>query len=252
MEIKIEFENDDILIVGKPAGIPVYSTKKTISEDSVLTWFLQNHPASKTVGDADRPGIVHRLDKQTSGLLALAKTPAGYEFLKDQFLTRKISKEYLALVFGKIEKHGVIDKPLVKIGHLGSSRVRVGAEGRKSVTEYWPLGFYTLKPSPLKGEGGPGTPGGERAVDFFTLVRVKLHTGRTHQIRVHFSSEGHPVMGDDLYGKPDSQKLAEILPRQFLHAAKLEFQLPDKTWIEVQSELPDDLKKVLLSLKIVN
>ena len=162
------------------------------------------------------------------------------------------------------------------------------AELRESLEEAEP-GFYKLRsssPSPLPSREGKNLeisspPVGEDAgegvdpvrdrpakgaasaasgqlisngVDRFTLVRVKLHTGRTHQIRVHFSSIGHPVMGDDLYGKPESQKLKTILSRQFLHASKLEFQLPDGTWLEVQSELPDDLKKVLeiLSTKSEN
>ena len=162
-------------------------------------------------------------------------------------------------MYGKIEKHGVIDKPLVKIGHQGSSRVRVADEGRKSVTEYWPLKHYFFPPLPTpphQGEGikkeflPPGGGGEVGGIDFFTLVRVKLHTGRTHQIRVHFSSEGHPVMGDDLYGKPASQKLAGILPRQFLHATKLELKLVDGTWLGIESDLPEDLKKVLDQLKI--
>ena len=216
MEIKIEYENDDIVVINKPAGLAVQ--------------------------DISTGTPAHRLDKQTSGLLALGKNEKGLDFLRALFKSRSISKEYQALVYGLIEKHGVIDKPLVKIGHEGSSRVRVGPEGRASKTEYWPLALYTLKPSPLGGEG---------AIDYFTLLRVKLHTGRTHQIRVHFLSEKHPVMGDDLYGKPNSQKLADILSRQFLHAAKLEFKLPDGTWLEIECELPEDLKSVLAKLEKV-
>ena len=230
----IEYENEDFLIINKPAGLPVYSTRVQTKEDSVLAWFLEKYPEAKTVGDPERPGIVHRLDKQTSGLLALAKTAAGFEFLIDLFHSRNISKEYQALVYGRIEKHGVIDKPLSKIGHEGQSRVRVDEKGRVSKTEYWPIAHYRF------------------GVDEFTLIRVKLHSGRTHQIRVHMASEKHPVMGDDLYGKPESQKLSAVLGRQFLHAAKLELQLPDKTWLEIESELSEDLKEVLTKLEIVN
>ena len=281
--------------------MPVYSTRVQTKEDSVLTWFLEKYPEAKTVGDPDRPGIVHRLDKQTSGLLILAKTAAGFEFLKDLFHSRNISKEYQALVYGRIEKHGMIDKPLSKIGHEGQSRVRVDKKGRASKTEYWPLKYFTLpqplpsqptreasagtaregNSSPLPGspesvlafgvglrgedKGGgvdpvrnspPQRPSGRASagaisngVDEFTLVRVKLHSGRTHQIRVHMTSEKHSVMGDDLYGKPESQKLSAILGRQFLHASKLEFKLPDGTWIEISSDLPEDLKKVLMNLE---
>ena len=230
----IEYENEDILVVNKPAGMPVYSTKVKTKEESVLTWFLQNYPESSNVGDPERSGIVHRLDKQTSGLLALAKTPGGFEFLKNLFLSREIHKEYVTLVYGRVEKHGVIDRPLAKIGHLGSSRVKVDEKGKPAKTEYWPLSHH------------------QSGLDQFTLLRVKLHTGRTHQIRVHFLSTKHPVMGDDLYGKPDSQKLSNILQRQFLHAAKLELKLPDGTWLEIEAPLPDDLKKVLEQLEISN
>ena len=295
MKMIIEYENEDFVIVSKPAGLPVYSTKKHEAEESVISQLLEKYPQIRGVGplrrdegeasDPERPGVVHRLDKQTSGLLAVAKSQTGFDYLRDLFKSRNISKEYVALVFGELKPHGVIDKPLTKIGHRGQSRVRADAEGKPSVTEYWGLQTFTL-PSPLPSREGKNLeisspPVGEDAgegvdpvrdrpakgaasaasgqlisngVDRFTLVRVKLHTGRTHQIRVHFSSIGHPVMGDDLYGKPESQKLKTILSRQFLHASKLEFQLPDGTWLEVQSELPDDLKKVLeiLSTKSEN
>ncbi len=232
MKIQIEYENSDIIIINKPAGLAV---------QDITRWT----PA-------------HRLDKQTSGLLALAKNETGLEFLRGLFKSRNITKEYLALVYGRIEKHGVIDKPLVKIGHEGSSRVRVDKAGRSSMTEYWPLAHYKLgvdpvRNSPPQGRSRRASAGAiSNGIDEFTLVRVRLHTGRTHQIRVHMLSEKHPVMGDDLYGKPQSQKLSEILPRQFLHAAKLELQLPDKTWLEIESALPEDLQTVLKYLSSKN
>jgi 23S rRNA pseudouridine1911/1915/1917 synthase len=234
MAIAIEYENDDILVINKPAGLPVYSTKKNSDEESVLKWFLAQYPAAKTVGEFGRPGVVHRLDKQTSGLLVLAKTQAGYDFLGKLFRSREISKEYIALVYGKISKHGIIDNPLTKIGQEGRSKVRADKQGKAAVTEYWTEKHY------------------QYGLDYYTLIKVRLHTGRTHQIRVHLADVRHPVMGDSLYGKPESQKLSEILSRQFLHALKIEFKLPDGTWLEVEAELPDDLQKVLQALKIVN
>lgn len=223
----IEYENSDLVIVNKPAGVPVYSTKKHEDEESVLSWVLKKYPQIKDVGDKDRPGIVHRLDKQTSGLLIIAKTAKGFDYLKSLFTKREIIKEYLALVYGELPKHGIIDQPLSKIGFKGSSRVSVDEKGKTSVTEYWARGYYS------------------NGVDRFTFLRVKLHTGRTHQIRVHFASIKHPVMGDNLYGKPNSLKLREILARQFLHASRLEFRLLDGTWLEVETELPKDLDQVL-------
>ena len=231
MRIEIEYENEDFLVVNKPAGMPVYSTKKNAGEESVLKWFLGKYPEAKSVGDPERPGIIHRLDKQTSGLLFLTKTNTGLEYLGKLFRSRDINKEYLALVHGEVSKYGIIDKPLAKIGHEGQSRVRVDEQGKTATTEYWPEGHY------------------KHGVDSYTLLRVKLHTGRTHQIRVHLASIGHPVMGDNLYGKPKSQALKEVLPRQFLHASRLEFKLMDGTWLEVTSELPEDLKKIFTYLK---
>ena len=234
MDPTIEYENEDIVVVNKPAGIPVYSTRIHTTEESVLTWFHKYYPAASKIGSGDRPGIVHRLDRQTSGLLALAKTSKGFDFLISQFKDRKISKEYLALVYGETPKHAVIDKALTKIGQEGRSKVRVDEKGKNATTEYFAKKYYQL------------------GVDRYTLLRVKLHTGRTHQIRVHLASEKHPVMGDDLYGKPISQKLEDILHRQFLHASKLEFQLPEGTWLEIESALPEDLEKVLNKLDAIH
>ena len=259
---KIEYENEDLLIIDKPAGLPVYSAPSHEDEDSVLKWALGYCPEIKSVGDPQRPGIVHRLDKQTSGLLVLAKNQKTFEYLKDLFKTRNINKEYTTLVYGQMPKHGVIDKPLTKIGHEGQSRVRVDESGKASVTEYWTLQYCSRplsQPLSSPGERGlsfsapPLTRGGIKGevepLDRFTLLRVKLHTGRTHQIRVHLASEKHPVMGDSLYGKPVSQKLSDILPRQFLHASRLELQLPDETWLEVESKLPKDLEQTLSQLQ---
>ncbi len=257
--IPVEYENPDFVVVNKPAGLPVYSTKKHEQEDSVVSLLLPNYPQLRQVGDPERPGIVHRLDKQTSGLLLVAKTPAGFSYLKSLFAGRKIIKEYLALVYGETPPHGIIDEPLTKIGHEGQSRVRVDVQGKEAVTEYWALENYIRplsQPLPTPGERGvpPQAWGGKKGevadtLDQFTLVRIKLHTGRTHQIRVHLAEIKHPVMGDDLYGKPHSLKLKDILPRQFLHASRLEFRLPDNTWLEVQSQLPKDLETVLSQLQ---
>src|SRR3989344_2096390 len=214
--MKIEYENSDIVIINKPAGLPVYSAKSHVGEESVLSWALERYKEKKKAarpatglsqgrwqaGDPDRPGIVHRLDKQTSGLLVLAKNQGAFDYLKKLFQSRNISKEYQALVYGEMPKHGVIDKPLTKIGHDGQSRVRVDEAGKASVTEYWSLEQYSLTPhlSPPTlgggGEGGFSSPwkkaplsfvpppvgggGGGGGVDEFTLVKVKLHTGRTH------------------------------------------------------------------------
>ena len=152
MKMIIEYENEDFVIVSKPAGLPVYSTKKHEAEESVISQLLEKYPQIRGVGplrrdegeasDPERPGVVHRLDKQTSGLLAVAKTQTGFDYLRDLFKSRNISKEYVALVFGELKPHGVIDKPLTKIGHRGQSRVRVDEAGKAAATEYWVKEVY--------------------------------------------------------------------------------------------------------------
>lgn len=226
IRLKVRYESQDLLILEKPAGVSVFPD---IAEN-----LIAQYPQLKKV-DASRAGIVHRLDKDTSGLLLAAKNNKTYEYLKKLFRSRAISKGYLALVSGRVERSGVVDRPLTKIGFRGQSRVRVSAQGgRQARTEYRLIKSY------------------EYGLDQYSLLQVKLHTGRTHQIRVHLASIGHPVMGDKLYGKPHSQKLKDILPRQFLHASRLEFQLPDGTWIDVESELPEDLQEVVKKLERKN
>lgn len=232
--IEVKYEDDDLLIVEKPAGLPVYSTSRR-NQSALINVLLSRYPELKKVGQPERPGIVHRLDKQTSGLIIVARTVEAYEYLKNLFAQRKIEKEYQALVFGKAKAKGRIEKHLTKIGQQGRSKVRVDKAGKSALTEYVLIDLYQ-DPNRL---------------DFYSLVKVKLHTGRTHQIRVHFASLARPVMGDTLYGKPDSQKLKQILPRQFLHASRLGLKLLNGTWLDVESKLPEDLTKVLKYLKYV-
>jgi 23S rRNA pseudouridine1911/1915/1917 synthase len=175
---------------------------------------------------------VHRLDKDTSGVMLVATAQDMYEYLKDAFGQRRIKKEYVALIAGRMEvPHGFFDQP------IGRSRadfrkysIKNMVEAKPSLTEYKVL-EHLKDPESL---------------DEYTLVLVKLHTGRTHQIRVHMASIGHPLMGDELYGGK-TVKLTG-LTRQFLHAKKIEVRLPDKTWIEAESELATDLREVLVKL----
>jgi 23S rRNA pseudouridine1911/1915/1917 synthase len=180
--------------------------------------------------DAIRPGIVHRLDKDTSGVMLVAKTQEAFEFLKSAFAERRVKKEYTALVEGHVElPHDTVSTPIGR--HTGDFRKMTTlrpADAKEAVTEYSVVGRYVGK------------------VDEYTLIKVKLHTGRTHQIRVHMASLGHPIAGDTLYGS--SAKL-QGLTRQFLHASKVEVRLMDGTWIEAHADLPDDLQKVLANLE---
>jgi 23S rRNA pseudouridine1911/1915/1917 synthase len=232
IKLKIVFENDDLAVIDKPAGLVVHpgagNPENTLS-NALLTYF----PAIRNVGDAHRPGIVHRLDEDTSGLIVIAKTQATYEFLKKSFQDRTVEKEYLALAHGKPEQlHGFIDLPIAKSPSHRKMKIGDEEDGKAAKTEY----FVVSQSNP-------------DGLDQYTLYRVKLHTGRTHQIRVHMNAIGHPLVGDSTYGVYKQQD-RKLIDRQFLHAYRLKFKLMDGTWLELKSPLPDDLAKVLSQLGI--
>lgn len=231
-KIKTLYDNHELLIIDKPAGLSVHPGAG-VKGDSLSDLLLLKFPEISGAGEAHRPGIVHRLDKDTSGVMLVAKTPEMYEYLKDAFAERKIKKEYIALVQGVPEKpHGSIDVPIGKSkSDFRKYTTMDMLESKPSLTEYRVLEVLDLQ---------------HALVDKTALISVNLHTGRTHQIRVHMKSIGHPLMGDSLYGGKKS-KLSG-LSRQFLHARRIEVQLPNGTWIEAESELADDLRQALKSL----
>jgi len=230
IKLKIIYDSKDLAVIDKPAGLVVHPGAGNM-EDTLSQALLNYFPNIKSVGDPHRPGIVHRLDEDTSGLIVVAKTTQAYEFLKEIFLNRDIEKEYIALVHGRVEKnHDFIDLPIAKAPT--HRKMKIDESGKEAKTEYFVL---------ARSEN-PG-------VDEYTLLRVKLHTGRTHQIRVHMNAIGHPLVGDKTYGKFKKQD-AEIIDRQFLHAFRLKFKLMDQTFIELVSNLPQDLKKVLIRVGI--
>lgn len=241
LPLNVLYDNHGLLIIDKPAGLAVHPGAG-FRGNSLASALLYHFKDIKDVGEEHRPGIVHRLDKDTSGVMLIAKTKAMYEYLKDAFAQRKIKKEYIALVQGRLEKtHGFLDAPIGKSKtDFRKYDTKNIIEPKEALTEYRVL-EYLKDPATL---------------DEFTLVEVKLHTGRTHQIRVHFKSLGHPLAGDTLYGSRTVKP--QGLYRQFLHAKKIEVRLPllpdgnqggpDGTWIEAESQLPDDLKKVLKKL----
>jgi len=238
--IKIVFENKDFLVINKPPGLLVHgvnhrSVHENIHESihkqkTLVDWLIKRYPKIIDVGeDKNRPGIVHRLDKETSGLLIIAKNQKAFDYFKKLFQEHRIKKGYLALVYGEIKnKKGVINKP---IGIVASSIKRSTAakkmkELKEAITEYEVLRSFDYQ--------------GEK----FSLLKVFPKTGRTHQIRVHLASIGHPVVGDKIYGR----KKEKIVSRLFLHAYLLEFNLPDDGILRLESELPDDLKQILEGL----
>jgi len=216
-EIKIIYEDDDVLAINKPAGLLVHG------QDSLVDWLLENYPEIKNVGeDPARPGIVHRLDKDTSGVLLVAKNQRAFEYLKEQFKNRKIKKKYIVLVWGDIKNDkGIIDLPIAKSKkdfRKRTSTGKVAGKIREAITEYKVLKRFSV----------------------YTLIEVSPQTGRTHQIRVHLKAIGHPVVGDKLYGPKEAP-----IDRQFLHANSLEFKLLGGSVIKLEADLPEDLKNFL-------
>jgi 23S rRNA pseudouridine1911/1915/1917 synthase len=208
-------------------------------EGTLVHGLLARFPdlAAMSTGDTvDRPGIVHRLDKGTSGLLVVARTPEARDDLVDQLSRRAVKRDYVALVLGTVESEGgLIDAPLGR-SDIEPSRIRVQAGGREARTR------YTVE---SRFEAPVAT----------TLIRCQLETGRTHQIRVHLSSIGHPVVGDDRYGGRRGPAWApgfdRSLPagRPFLHAAGLGFRHPvSGEALHFSSELPEDLKNFLATI----
>lgn len=228
------YEDKDLLLVDKPAGWLVHGVyhkgEARHNEETLVDWIAKKYPEIKDVGDvpAQRGGIVHRLDRETSGVMVIARTQDSFAYLKKLFQTRDIHKTYRALVWGRVKNDsGVIDKPISIIDGSVKRTVFKGKMSREAVTEYKVLSRYFSDDEPL------------------TLVEVSPKTGRTHQIRVHFSSMGHSVVGDKLYGKKGS---IAGLERQFLHAYKIEFTAPSGKRVTGVSELPFELAQALTGL----
>jgi 23S rRNA pseudouridine1911/1915/1917 synthase len=216
--LHIVYEDDDLLVVDKPAGMTTHPAPGSPAH-TLVNAVLSHLPVLPDSGSPARPGIVHRLDKDTSGLIIIAKTPAALANLAAQFKSRAVKKAYTALVKGKLKPaSGIIDAP---IGRDRAHRQKMGIteSGRPARTEYATLKNY----------------------DGYTLAEARPQTGRTHQIRVHFASIGYPIVGDTTYGSK-----SELVGRHFLHAARLSFNLPstDKR-VEFTSPLPSDLQSVL-------
>lgn len=219
--LKIIYEDQNILVVDKPAGMvvhPACGNKHGTLLNAVLG-YLGN-------SQLDRVGIVHRLDKETSGLIVIAKNEQTLNFLQSQFKARSTVKKYLALVWGKIEnRKGIIDAPVGR-SRANRKKMTVTEKGRAAQTYY-----KVIKVLPTA-EG-----------QFLSLLEVTPKTGRTHQIRVHLKALGYPVVGDKTYGR--NQSLDRKLGRQFLHACCLKFTLPGDQQKEIEIGLPAELRNFL-------
>lgn len=232
MEPQIIYEDENFIAVNKPAGLLVHQASDS-DEKTLVDFLLKKYPEISTVGDDPRirPGIVHRLDKDTSGVILIARTQKYFEYLKNLFQFHQIKKTYLALTYGKIElKEGIIEKPIsFKTGSVKRT-VWKGKDEKSAITEYKVKKYFNL-------EGQD-----------YSLVEALPKTGRTHQIRIHFSSIGHPIVGDKLYGAKKANPSADglfNLNRQFLHAQSLEFTTEDGKRIKIEADLPEELKGFL-------
>ncbi|MDI6717699.1 MAG: RluA family pseudouridine synthase [Patescibacteria group bacterium] len=240
MEPKIIFENENFIAVNKPAGLLIHGVKGVKNSGLTLVdWLLKKCPKIKSVGDNPeiRPGIVHRLDKDTSGVVLIAKNQKYFEYLKNLFQNHKIQKTYIALVSGKLKEHkGIIDKPISLKPGTTKRTVFRGKMTKEAITEYEVLKIFELPQNFSLNSRQPV---------FFSLLKVWPKTGRTHQIRIHLSSIGHPIVGDSLYGHKEN---ALGLKRQFLHAESVEFNVDETNKMKIEAELPKDLKNILKRL----
>lgn len=231
MEIKILYEDNSVVVVDKPSGISVHADGRS-NEKTIADWFLEKYPKSKDVGESlgeiARPGIVHRLDRETSGVLILCKTQEAYAFIKSQFQNHEIEKTYIALVYGDLKKEsGVIDEPIGR--SPADFRRRLAGRGargeiREAITE-----FKKIKNIEADGEK-------------YTLVEVYPKTGRTHQIRVHMKYLSYPIVCDKLYALKNS--CPAIFGRMMLHAKSIEFKNLNGEILKIESTPPKEFENL--------
>ena len=238
--LDILYEDDDLAVINKPAGMMVHAgagaTDDARNRGTLVNALLHHLKSLSGVGGELRPGIVHRLDKETSGLIVVAKNDEAHRKLSAQFASREVKKKYVALVHGWVKKDsGTIDQSISR-DRVRRTRMTTRLEGgRAAVTHYKIVRRLDTK------------------FGKFTLLDIKIDTGRTHQIRVHMAAMGHPVVGDSMYGAPKQARGASAaisLGRNFLHSSHLEFTHPRTAQrIALQSELPEELREFLSKIE---
>ena len=223
IQVPIVYEDEHFVVIDKPSGLVVHPAASQKNR-TMANGLLSLYPEIATVGEPERPGIVHRLDKGTSGLLVAALSNESYLSLIRQLQDRTIERMYTALIIGSLEaEKGIIDAPL---GRDPKNPIRraVVSNGKDARTRYEEIERF-------------------QSTENYTLVKCELETGRTHQIRAHFSAIGHPIAGDSLYG---ASKTSNYLSRPFLHSSSLAFQHPiSGEHLRFTSEIPEDLQKTL-------
>jgi len=222
MPLNILYEDDDLLVVDKPAGLPVHPAPGP-PRHTLVNALLSHFPHLADISDSLRPGIVHRLDKDTSGVMLVAKNSRAQADLVEQFKTHSVTKAYLVLVKGHLTPENGIIEAAIGRDPRNRKRMAVVAGGREASTEYQVVKY----------------------IGDYTFLEVRPQTGRTHQIRVHLAAIGFPVVGDKVYGVK-----SPFLSRQFMHACRLGFSLPSSgEHIEFKSELPADLEQALKDIE---
>lgn len=226
--IEIVAQNTHFLVLFKPAGLVVHAPAARSTVPTLVDWLLNNYAEIASVGAVDRPGIVHRLDKDTSGIMIIPRTNYAHTLFGQMFKDRAISKTYLAVVHGHPPKTGVIDLPIgrdprnpTKMSTFPHSATGRSDTIRTACTNYTVLEYF----------------------ENHSLIEARPVTGRTHQIRVHFAAIGHPLVGDPVYGST-----SQFIKRHALHAHKLAFTFDGQSY-EFSSEVPEDFKALLHSIK---
>lgn len=223
--MRVVYEDDSLCVIDKVSGVVVNDSQT--AKDTIQRWFVNKYNIGGEGEFGQKQGIVHRLDKDTSGVMVMAKTSGAYEFLKQQFMERKVLKKYVTLVHGKLESEGTISVPIER-NPVNKFKFCVGTDLSRMAISDWKV---------------------VKIFKDFTLVEVTPHTGRTHQIRVHMKHLGHPVVSDPIYGGKGFKNDLRLCPRLFLHAKYLEFTHPDSgSRVVYESELPNELAQVLVKL----
>ena len=220
-DIGILYQDDNVLVINKPAGIAMHAKNSNDSNTTIHSIFASQLAKG---GDPLRSGIVHRLDKNTSGVVIMAKTSVALKFLQEQFAARTVYKQYIALVWGHLKHQKARIELPVRRSAKAPNIMMIHPGGKAAVSEYRVINEY----------------------QDYSLLEVDLHTGRTHQIRVQFAHIGHSIVGDEQYGK---RPIPEGLPRQFLHAKKLTITLPGQEKVSsFEAPLPPELESFLEKL----
>lgn len=238
LNIEVIYQDENIIVINKPAGIQVHPDNRE-NENTIVNWLIYKFPEIKNVYESPknlfRPGIVHRLDKDTSGVMVVARNINAFLELKKLFHDHKVEKKYLVIVYGKLnKKSGTIEKPIARANNYKKQAIagrKTKTKIRAAVTHYQVI----------------------KEFDNYSLLEVTPRTGRMHQIRVHLFSIGHPVAGDKLYKlksktKPSDKKRLNIeISRQMLHAERIKFKLFGKNY-SFSSPVPEDFQKTQKSL----